>query len=310
MKLKLFVLILLSVPTIGFGQNSWKELQSNKVKQVTVTKWQVQKDESRKQSGDQTRVVKGYDQNGDLIYVTKYITFRNVKSDSLTYKYDTDHRIIEISLYKFNEQNPNGYLVERQTKKYNEDNNEVYNSTESNNKKFECEYSYKYDKEKKLIEKTLDFTGGRFDKEVIKYEYDKKGNLVLETSSLSTPVKYIIKYSKSGKMESRLNLGKSKQEFFDDNGNIIQITQPGNDTYLKYNSENKVVELMEKTQSSITGPSKYGFQYDSKGHLIEKSDISNKRNLEPTEKWIYNESGLLIEYIKGTELEKYEYVFY
>ena len=304
------LIILLTLPTIVFGQNSWQELQANKVKQVTITKWEVQKDETRKQSGDQMRIIKGYDQNGDLSYVTKYITFRNTKSDSLTYKYDNNHRAIEISLYKFNEQNPNGYMVERQTKKYDEANNEIYNSTESSNKKFECNYSYKYDKEKRLIEKTLDFTGGRFDKEVIKYEYDKKGNLIEETSSLSTPVRYILKYSKSGKIESKLNLAKSKQEFYDENGNVIHVIQPGNESYYKYNSENKVIELTESTQSSITGPSKYAFTYDSKGHLIEKSDISQKRNLSPTEKWIYDENGLLTEYIKGTEIEKYEYVYY
>ena len=308
---KFIIAILLTVPAILLGQNTWQELQTNKVKQATITKWEVQKDGSRKQSGDQMRVVKGYNQNGDLVYATTFITFRNTKSDSVTYKFDSQHRPIDVTVYKFNEQNRDGYVFQRQMKKYDETGMDIYNLVESNNRKTECEYSYKYDNNKRLIEKTISCGGSRFDKEVIKYEYDKKGNLVLEASSISSPIKYMLKYSKGGKLESRLNLSTSKQEFYDDNGNIIQTTQPGKNTYYKYDSEKRIIELTEDNyQSSITGPRTYKLQYDSKGHLIEKSDISKKNNLDPTEKWIYNESGLLTEYIKGTEIEKYEYVFY
>ena len=308
---KFIIAILLTVPAILLGQNTWQELQTNKVKQATITKWEVQKDGSRKQSGDQMRVVKGYNQNGDLVYATTFITFRNTKSDSVTYKFDSQHRPIDVTVYKFNEQNRDGYVFQRQMKKYDETGMDIYNLVESNNRKTECEYSYKYDNNKRLIEKTISCGGSRFDKEVIKYEYDKKGNLVLEASSISSPIKYMLKYSKGGKLESRLNLSTSKQEFYDDNGNIIQTTQPGKNTYYKYDSEKRIIELTEDNyQSSITGPRTYKLQYDSKGHLIEKSDISKKNNLDPTEKWIYNESGLLTEYIKGTKIEKYEYVFY
>lgn len=311
MNLKLFALILLTLPSIGYGQNSWQEFQDNKVKQVTITKWNVQNDGSRKQSGDQMRVVKGYDQNGDLAYTTTFITFRNTKSDSVTYKFDSEHRPIEVTVYKFNEQNRDGYVFQRQVKKYDETGKDIYNLVESNGRKSECEYSYKYDNNKNLIEKTISCGGSKFDKEVIKYEYDKKGNLVLETSSISSPIKYMLKYSKSGKLESRLNLSTSKQEFYDDNGNVVQTTQPGKNTYYKYDSEKRIIELTEDNyQSSITGPRTYKLQYDSKGHLIEKADISKKNNLDPIEKWIYNDSGLLIEYIKGTEIEKYDYVYY
>lgn len=311
MKLKLFAFILLTVPTIGFGQNSWKEFQTNKVKQVTITKWEAQKDGTRKQSGDQMRVVKGYDLKGDLVYTTTFITFRNTKSDSITYKFDSEHRPIEVTLYKFNQQNPNGYMVERQERKFDETGNEIYNLTESNNRKSECEYLYKYDNNKRLIEKTISCNGTRFDKETIKYEYDKKGNLILETSTLSTPIKYMLKYSKSGKLESRLNLSTSKQEFYDDNGDVVQITEPGRKSYYKYDSEKRIIELVDDNyQGSITGPRHYTFKYDSNGHLIEKAEISKKSSVHPTESWVYNESGLLTEYIKGTEIEKYDYVFY
>ena len=309
--MKLITILLLSTPTILLGQNSWKDFESNKAKQVTITKWETQKDGNRKQSGDQTRVVKGYDQKGNIIYVTTYVTYRNTKHDSTTYKYDSEHRPIEFALYEFNEQVPNGYIVEKQEKRYDENNREAFSSTESNSRKSECEYSYKYDNAKRLIEKTISCNGTRFDNEVVKYNYDKKGNLVLQTSSLSTPIKYILKYSKSGKLESRLNLSTSKQEFYDDNGNAVQITEPGRNTYYKYDSDKRIIELIEDNyQSSITGPSHYKLQYDDKGHLIEKADISKKNNIDPIEKWVYSDSGLLTEYIKGTEIEKYEYVFY
>jgi hypothetical protein len=44
--MKLFAFILLTVPTIGFGQNSWQELQTNKVKRVTITGWKFKKMEA------------------------------------------------------------------------------------------------------------------------------------------------------------------------------------------------------------------------------------------------------------------------
>jgi hypothetical protein len=272
---------------------------------------EVQKDGSRKQSGDQMRVVKGYDQKGDLTHTTTFITFRNTKSDSTTYKFDAEHRSIEVALYKFDQNSPDGYLIERQGRKYDETGKEIYNLTESNNRKSECEYSYKYDNNKRLIEKTISCNGTRYDKESIKYDYDKKGNLILETSTLSTPIKYLLKYSKTGKLESRLNLSTSKQEFYADNGDIVQITEPGMKSYYKYDSEKRIIELVEDNyQSSITGPRHYTFKYDSRGHLIEKAEISKKSDVHPTESWIYNDSGLLTEYIKGTEIEKYDYVFY
>jgi hypothetical protein len=310
MKMLRVLLGALLVPIVLLGQVTRHDFKRNKVKHATTALWTVNSEDKKAQRSPDYRAEREYDLEGNLLYLVTYNGA--IKGDSITYKYDSNNRIIELTLYQNKRGFTPDYLAERQIKKFDEMNNEVYYSVETNGRKSVEEYSYKYENGK-LIQKTVKATNSKGSYEdIIEYQYDKKGNLVLQTSSYmpSTQVKYLITYAKkSDKISSILNLSKAREEFYDEQNNIFHVVEAGIETYFKYDSNKNVIEkVVENNQGSIiNGPKHLFMTYDKYGHLTGRTEKTNK---EPTEKWTYNDNGLLLEYMKGNNIEKYNYVFY
>lgn len=317
MKTTILLLILALIFSLsGYGQNTRELLEKNKVKHLTITKWEKTKDGVEKRSGDMKRFEQDYDSNGNMIDRILFITFRENKSERITYKYDEENRPTEIVLYRFNDNNSESYVVEKQIREYDKKDNVIFYSLyqgTDDNPKVEYAYSYQYDDEK-LIGKLTKLTNSKgVQEESVMYKYDKKGNLILETFSISSDVKYDLKYyKKSDQIQERMRYGGASiiVESFDEKGNLIKIDNSGKITFFSYNDKGKIIEQIEKSQSSITGPVYYTLTYDNEDRLIEKVGSLKSGTLKSTEKWTFNDNGLLIEYTNGSEIDKYEYEYY
>ncbi len=307
------VLILLAASLIfwhGLAQSTREELERNHVKLVTITGWIRSNDGTLIEKPDKMRVEHEYDQRGNNTTTVVFISYKNTKHDSIHYSYDHANRCTEVVTYEFAQ--TKALFIGREKKIYDERGNILFHSTENSQGLNECQYSYRFDNLHRLIEKTTTCNGKKESSQTISYNFDKKGNVIMESRTGSSPVKYIIKYFKgSDKIESRLNLSNSKQEFFDQNGALVKVTEPGFTKSYKYDQRGNIIELTEDNwQSSITGARVYKQVFDQGNHLIEKMEVSGKSVTDPPEKWVYSSAGLPIEYVKGQEIEKYEYQFY
>jgi YD repeat-containing protein len=159
---------------------------------------------------------------------------------NVNYKYDRKGNLIRKSIY-----NTSGDLIEKETARYNGDNDKISSYTYNDRGKISGMETYVYDNSGRLTESTGLNPAGKVTSRLA-YKYDEKGNLgekiwFNSSGEISGEFKYVYDEANILKEEIKLR-GDSEKEgrteySYDENGNIEEM--------IKYNADDKIFKLIK-----------------------------------------------------------------
>lgn len=217
-----------------------------------------------------------YDESGKLIEKIEY-------TDSglyqiVLYTYDEDGNEIEKET-----KNPDGNLGSRTTSQYNEYGDVTYQKYEysykNQRKTEETTFSYQYDANGNIIEKTINNTtlGTGW---TIQYEFDSQNNVISETeysTSFGMDHKRTFRYDSQGNMvEEKYDTDLMGQVLpyiytyrYDEAGNLIEFDDGYCIDIMEYDSTEKIVKKESMSKGGgINSRIVYEYKYDENGNLI------------------------------------------
>jgi len=271
-------------------------------------------------------------------------------NQKILYKYDSKLNLIEetwyefgklsrIYKYRYNEKNlkiertfqhADGIIDFTDTYSYDDNSNLIEENHHDNEKDYLNDKTiYKYDRIGKLLGK-IEYSSDSDIKGKEVFRYNDAGDLIVEShydSEDSTSINYrqISKFGTKGNIIEKITIFSTIEnkyiKQFDENGNLIFVTEFDNDSLhskisYTYDLNNRLIEeslLFLESKYRYLGAYKTKYKYDTNGNLINEEWFNKDYNLYQKYIYQYDENGNLLNATaynsKGDILSKYSYSY-